>query len=664
MPTRRPLSVRGPGVETGQLPPGRFRWSSETGWYRCLKILKDSYGEQHDASNMTWAWWKANVKDAQSKIDVTCKKCGHRSKSTSLDSLQRGGAPGCFCNGGVRWSGREGRARCLSMLKDRCGEQHDARNMTWAWWKANVKDAQSKIDVTCKKCGHRSKSTSLIVLQRGCAPGCFCNGGVRWSSREGRARCLSMLKDRHGEQHDASNMTWAWWKANIMHQNSKIDVTCKKCGQRSKSTSLDKLQRGCAPGCFCNGGVRWSSREGRARCLSILKDRYGEQHDASNMTWAWWKANIMHQHSKIDVTCKKCGHHSKSTSLDGLQSGCAPGFFCNGGVRWSSREGRARCLSMLKDRHGEQHDASNMTWAWWKANIMHQKSKIDVTCKKCGHRSKSTSLIVLQRGCAPGCFCNGGVRWSSREGRARCLSILKDRYGEQHDARNMTWAWWKANVKVAQSKIDVTCKKCGHRSKSTSLDSLQSGSAPGCFCKRKTEAKVIRWLYAKYPEWAITSQVNGCTNRDTQRPLPFDFGLYHDTILIELDGEIGHFGRGWGGVADDGGVPHRDLQKECWAMQQGKCVLRLLQTDVYTDCWPWEDFLTAAIQHATCLTRPCVLTQDAMHYEGGIYRKLRADFDCQRGHFPPSCIPYFIWSMDLPELRRDKASRGSKPEPP
>eukprot|EP00439_Symbiodinium_sp_Y106_P075262 s589_g14.t2 len=296
---------------------------------------KDSYGEQHDASNMTWAWWKANVKDAQSKIDVTCKKCGHRSKSTSLDSLQRGGAPGCFCNGGVRWSGREGRARCLSMLKDRCGEQHDARNMTWAWWKANVKDAQSKIDVTCKKCGHRSKSTSLIVLQRGCAPGCFCNGGVRWSSREGRARCLSMLKDRHGEQHDASNMTWAWWKANIMHQNSKIDVTCKKCGQRSKSTSLDKLQRGCAPGCFCNGGVRWSSREGRARCLSILKDRYGEQHDASNMTWAWWKANIMHQKSKIDVTCKKCGHHSKSTSLDGLQSGCAPGFFCNGGVRWT-----------------------------------------------------------------------------------------------------------------------------------------------------------------------------------------------------------------------------------------------------------------------------------------------------------------------------------------
>ncbi|CAE7940921.1 unnamed protein product, partial [Symbiodinium necroappetens] len=222
---------------------------------------------------------------------------------------------------------------------------------------------------------------------------------------------------------------------------------------------------------------------------------------------------------------------------------------------------------------------------------------------------RSTSLDNLRRGHAPGCFCNGGVRWLSREGHARCLSILKLRYGEQYGASNMTWAWWRANIKHQTSKIDVTCKKCGHRSRSTSLVNLQKGRAPGCFCSRKTEAKLRRWLCAKYPDWTITSQVKGCTNPDTQRPLPFDFGLYHDTILIELDGEIGHFGRGWGGVADDGGVPQRDFYKEYWAIQQGKVVVRLLQTDVYHDCWSWED---------------------AIQYKGGIYRQLRADLDCKR----------------------------------
>ena len=566
VPARGPLSVQRQAVTSEELQPARFRWASESGWHRAWRIPKLRHGEQYDASNMTRAWWRANIRHQNSKIDVICKKCGHRSKSTWLDSLQGGQAPGCFCN-----------------------------------------------------------------------------GGVPWSSREGHARCLSMLKLRHGEQYDASNMTWAWWKANIKHQTSKIDVTCRKCGHRSRSTWLDSLRKGQAPGCFCNGGVRWSSREGHARCLSMLKLRHGEQYDASNMTRAWWRASIKHQTSKIDVTCKKCGYRSKSTSLNNLQGGQAPGCFCNGGVPWSSREGHARCLSMLKLRHGEQYDASNMTWAWWKANIKHQNSKIDVICKKCGHRSKSTWLDSLRKGQAPGCFCNGGVRWSSREGHARCLSMLKLRHGEQYDASNMTRAWWRANIKHQNSKIDVTCKKCGYRSRSTSLNSLQSGHAPGCLCSRKTEAKLRCWLCANYPDCTITSQAKGCTNPGTQRPLPFDFGLYHDchdTIFIELDGEIGHFGRGWGGVADDGGVPQRDFYKEYWAIQHGKVVVRLLQTDVYEDSWPWEDFLTAAIQHATCLAKPCVLTQDAMNYKGGIYRQLRRDLDCKRGHFLPSGIPY------------------------
>ena len=653
---QRHLAVWREAVGSRELQTERFGWASEAGWRRALEILRKLQNARYDASRMDWAWWSNNIKGASSTIDVICVECAHRSESTTLNRLQSGQSPGCFCNGAVPWSSREGHARCLAMLKSRYGDQYDASRMDWAWWSNNIMDALSTIDVICGECGHRSESTTLNSLQKGQSPGCFCNRAVPWSSREGHARCLAMLKSRYGEQYDASRMDWAWWRNNIKGASSTIDVTCRECGHRSESTTLNRLQSGQSPGCFCKRAVPWSSREGHARCLAMLKSRYGEQYDASRMDWAWWSNNIKGASSTIDVTCRECGHRSEGTTLSSLQSGQSPGCFCNGAVPWSSREGHARCLAMLESRYGEQYDASRMDWAWWSNNIMDALSTIDVMCGECGHRSESTTLNRLQKGQSPGCFCNRAVPWSSREGHARCLAMLKSRYGEQYDASRMDWAWWSNNIMDALSTIDVICGECGHRSESTTLSSLQKGQGPGCLCNRRTEAKLERWLVATFPSGTVTSQVRGCTNPGTQRPLPFDFGLCNDTVLIELDGDIGHFGRGWRrNAADDGGVPQRDLQKELWAMQEGKVVIRLLQEDVYSDSWAWGDFLTSAIQHATCSAQPCVLTQDAAQYEGGIYRKLRADFDCTRGHFLPSGISYLGYG-----LARQKP-HGTKP---
>ena len=618
-------------------------WSSREGHARCLEILRDRYADQYDASRMDWSWWKAHVKDAVSKLDVTCQECGHRSRGTTLSSLQSGNAPGCFCNGAVPWSSREGHARCLEILRDRYADQYDASRMDWSWWKAHVKDAVSKLDVTCQECGHRSRGTTLSSLQSGNAPGCFCNGAVPWSSREGHARCLQILRDRYADQYDASRMDWSWWKAHVKDAVSKLDVTCQECGHRSRGTTLSSLQSGNAPGCFCNGAIPWSSREGHARFLEILRDRYADQHDASRMDWSWWKAHVKDAFSKLDVTCQACGHRSRGTAVGSLQRGAAPGCFCNRAVPWSSREGHARCLQILRDRYADQYDASRMDWSWWKAHVKDAVSKLDVTCQECGHRSRGTSLGNLQSGNAPGCFCNGAVPWSSREGHARFLEILRDRYADQYDASRMDWSWWKAHIKNRCSKLDVTCQACGHRSRGTALSSLQSGNAPGCLCTKKTESKLRQWLAASFLNLTVATQVTGCTSPRTGRVLPFDFGLYKEAVLIELDGDIGHFGRGWGGSANDGGVPQRDFLKEQWAMQEGKVVIRLLQADVYGDRRKWQDFLTSAIQHAIRTPGPCVLTQDVEQYKAGIYQNLRSGMDCETGYFQPSRTPYLVY---------------------
>ncbi|CAE7359971.1 unnamed protein product, partial [Symbiodinium necroappetens] len=279
----------------------------------------------------------------------------------------------------------------------------------------------------------------------------------RWTSEAGWYRALNMLKDRYDEQYDGSTMTWGWWRDNIKGAGSAVDVTCNECGYRCKSSSLKHLRNG--------------------------SDRYDEQCDASRMTWCWWRDNIKGVESAMDVTCNECGHRSKSTSLNSLQMG--------------------------RDRYDEQYDASLAS----------------SFCYFLSQRDPSVDLSTC---------------WSELE----FFSPDQDRYDEQYDASRMTWGWWRDNIKGRESAMDVTCNECGRRCKSSSTNRFQQGQAPGCLCNKKTEAKLRRWLCAKYPDCTITSQVRGCTNPDTQRPLLFDFGLYQDTILIELDGDIGHFGRG------------------------------------------------------------------------------------------------------------------------
>ena len=631
--------------EVASIP--KFRWSTEDGWRRAMQLL-EAHADRYDLSRMDRRWWHDNIKSQCSKLDVTCRECGHRSRSTTLNNLQKGHAPGCCCNGAVPWAGKPGHSRCLEMLQERYGEQYDASRMDWTWWQANVQGAESHMDVTCRECGHRSRSTTLDSFQQGSAPGCCCNGAVPWAGKPGHHRCLQMLQERYGDQYDASRMDWTWWQANVQGAESQIDVTCCECGHRSRSTTLTNLQKGYAPGCCCNGAVPWAGKPGHHRCLQMLQERYGEQYDASRMDWTWWQANVQNVTSKMDVTCRECGHRSRSTTLASLQKGQAPGCFCTGAVPWAGQQGHSRCLEMLQKRYGEQYDASRMDWTWWQANVQGAESHMDVTCRECGHRSRSTTLDSFQQGSAPGCFCNGAVPWPGQPGHNRFLEMLQERYGDQYDASRMDWTWWQANVQDQTSKIDVTCRECSHRSRSTTLANFQQGRAPGCLCTKRTEAKLLQWLVDALPQSAIACQVSGCKNPETRRTLPFDFGLQDNTILIELDGNIGHFGRGWAGANHDGGAPQRDLMKEQWALQHGRVVIRLLQEDVYADSWDWQGFLTSAIQHAIRNSAPCVLTQDAVQYKTGIYRGLRRGIPCKAGHFQAGGagrVPYLAFRL-------------------
>ena len=57
----------------------------------------------------------------------------------------------------------------------------------------------------------------------------------------------------------------------------------------------------------------------------------------------------------------------------------------------------------------------------------------------------------------------------------------------------------------------------------------------------------------------------------------------------------------------------RDLLKEEWAIQQGLCVVRVLQEDVWDDRFDWQGWLIDSIASART-GEPRVFTPDAPEY--------------------------------------------------
>ena len=166
-----------------------------------------------------------------------------------------------------------------------------------------------------------------------------------------------------------------------------------------------------------------------------------------------------------------------------------------------------------------------------------------------------------------------------------------------YDISAMTPEWWKENIKDCYSKLLATCRACEHVCRTSQITSLQQGGSFGCLCRNKTERKLHAWLLKEYG--TVAFQVPGCINPATGRTLPFDFGLQlpRRVVLVELDGNIGHFGVDFRGEEN---LDHaqRDLFKESWALAQRHSVVRVLQEDVWFDRNHWKEYLRRSIVSA------------------------------------------------------------------
>ena len=432
-----------------------------------------------DLSTMTEAWWLAGVASAASLLHVTCRRCTTSSTPSVRTALGRKGV-GCDC---VRRAPKRvpptDRASAMAWLDV---SRFDGSIMTEEWWAGAMKNTRSKLQATCRTCGFEDRSLSLKNFQAGARFDCPCRGDLPGAACRAR---FAELFERRGL--DASLLSAdAWAKTASDGAEALLPVRCCSCGAAPAVGVTVRSFLEDAPSsrlaCACSSAnLRWNTLEGRDECLAILR-RTCPRLNLDAMSEAWWLANVTGCHSKILATCSVCRVVCSATTLSNLKKG--QGVPCGCSRReYRGPEGRAVVLAELGQPRHERWDASAMTEAWYDDNVQGSTSKLTVQCRVCEYVNDRVVLQDVMNGKNIGCFCRGGVPWSSEAGRQQILRLLAE-HQPNVCADAMTTEWWAGNVRDSFSKLVATCSSCGYESRDTAVQHFLQRKRIGCICNK------------------------------------------------------------------------------------------------------------------------------------------------------------------------------------
>jgi hypothetical protein len=248
-------------------------------------------------------------------------------------------------------------------------------------------------------------------------------------------------------------------------------------------------------------------------------------------------------------------------------------------------------------------------------------------CTVCNVCSDGTNVNSLQQNQGISCFCRGRLVLSDPQYYdCMCDAALCNRLNvfgafHRHESRLslptreefiQTIQDMPTTTSANLAKLAFWCNLCGQCTMSTTIGHLRVGG--GCIhCRHKTELKLLQWLGTRFLSATVSPQHRGPKSKCGGQT-HFDFLLTFPDgfrVLVELDGAQ-HF---WVlyHYTDDG--CERDLLKEAWALQQGLCVIRVLQEDVWNDRLDWQGWILRSIEAARECGDARVFTPDAPEYQ-------------------------------------------------
>lgn len=425
-----------------------------------------------------------------------------------------------------------------------------------------------------------------------------------WKSPSGQAEILGLVEKHLPRMKTEVIASAKWWADNVTNSDSKLELECLECGVTSRPR-IHGLTSGQGAKCDCK---EYRSPAGLQRVLKQLASKFPTA-DVSALTPEYWRENQPDAHHALPLKCKICSE-SASPTIHNLKSNILLGCFCSQKV-WGSAAGFRVFSRFLAEKR------PNVTMRieleeWLRAGI-YAETKVTFECRKCNEKVDQ-SLKSLLEGHDVACVCTRFC-WGTEVGFKRFHRIL-----ESHSDLTslMSLEWWLHNVDGSSSKLRMRCEICKVTFDTTTINNFVGLGARGCGCRNWTERLLLHFLKSEFEN--VEREVNEVRNPETGRFLRYDF-LVDDAVVIELDGNIGHFGVGWHGKSDND-VPWRDLAKEMGAFANNRCVLRLYQPDILRNTFDWKGFIR---QSVAALKRgsPRVLTQDHPLYKSGIYAELR-----------------------------------------
>ena len=380
------------------------------------------------------------------------------------------------------------------------------------------------------------------------------------------------------------------------------------------------------------GLPKWSSASGYDRvCKAASKTKY-VLHESVNEDW--WRQNVKDGCSHIPVVCTECGAISEKTRVEVFAHRLRAGCWCNGGILYSSEQGRLRVLSWCVGRFhptGFLCDPDE-----WKARKVRSTTLLPIRCGDCGViASVSINQFDQQRSILCQCSARYPITSSSKrkellqameasriEPIGSFVSIYDDVEWEKLDARSLTY-------------IEGKCLDCGCVLHKTSIASFLSAGRKGCGCKNKTEARMVEIIAECLdPASDITLRKHMSVGLSIRGgSLKADAALLKDDKLIaifECDGPQ-HFCNSFHDTESNWQITIKnDLLKEQFVVAHSAAVVRIFQgrlngKDGKPRLQETECFIRKTVQQAVEGTLlPVVHCQPGVvHYTSGVYASMR-----------------------------------------
>ncbi|AMQ10801.1 restriction endonuclease [Brazilian marseillevirus] len=455
------------------------------------------------------------------------------------------------------------------------------------WSKKNKEDPKVVV-LTSRKvflfvcdCGHEYERKPFDVVKRGLL--CLFCKGEKLCDSEG----CEMCKINSFASHEKSQF---WSTKNNFSPETITKKHSKKCWFACPDCSHSFQQE---PRVVClpdkNKGRRWCPYcTNQKKCEDETCERCYEKSFASVGTdLVWSKKNTVSErevsagsHKKYWFDCERCGHDFEMTlfCISTQRQGCP---FCSG-QRRCVEDSCEMCFkrSFASHKFSENWSKENKKPAREVAKSSTKKYWFD--CDKCPHAFEmSIDNINAGQNCP---FCARQKLCDSPD----CKMCFDGSFAGFPEAS----FWSQENERTPRSVRKGTGKKykfiCEKKhSFESSPRNIRSGNwCP--LCKKKTEAKLLRYLesihdnviYQFTPEWS--------RNPKTGKLLPFDFCV--SSTIIELDGPQ-HFRQisNWTPPEE---TRERDQLKEQLAKDNGYVILRILQEDVWNDSGEWKRMLS------------------------------------------------------------------------